>query len=654
MTHPTTGLGLVEPSPRAASSMARRMASASACGGHRVLLPLRARTPGPVDDDRERETRPSRTAHATAARDRCLGRTTDNRRPARPWNGPPAAHCLPSGLSPSVQEFHLVNRPLDADGSRTITAGSELHRPRSALLLVQGQCATPDRRPCEADGVAWLTGWPDSSCPAAPDPGDSVWSIPFDRTGLVLLLSASPPRERPGRSAPAPDARRRSPGPWPPSGSVWDAMTSHCRSRVRCEEFVLGRVPRGEQGAAQHRAAAQFARPDLGGERGRAARARCTRPASNRPPAWPSSPPSTIRPGSRTATTPAAPRASRSASASRKGPSASPHGLVRASPRPCRARRRGGTPRPRAPARGSPRRSRSPTAGRRCRAPAGSRSRPRRPRRPGAASRPGRRPRRCPGRARAGRRCPGRGPRRAAARRRRPGWSRSRPARRRAAAARGRRRVRGARRAARWCRAVRRSPGRSRPGAPIPTLCSRSAPASFAVRSSSGHGLLDGGPRPGVRLDRQRSPRRASRPSRSATTRETPAGADVQGGEMRPVGDDRRTAARWARAARRPTPPPRATSPDALEALHEVGDGGPGQSGELLQLACRQRALVLQQTQGEPVVDGPGGARGCGHAGNPSRSPKAVATASIYQAGFLIVYAAAAGRPPHEGGNPAR
>ncbi len=39
--------------------------------------------------------------------------------------------CLPSGLSPSVLEFHQVNRPLAAAGSRTVTAGSELHRPRS-------------------------------------------------------------------------------------------------------------------------------------------------------------------------------------------------------------------------------------------------------------------------------------------------------------------------------------------------------------------------------------------------------------------------------------------------------------------------------------------------------------------------------------------
>ncbi|GHF91637.1 hypothetical protein GCM10018787_45470 [Streptomyces thermodiastaticus] len=60
---------------------------------------------------------------------------------------PPAAHCLPSGLSPSVQEFHLVNRPLEAAGSRTFTAGSDFHRPRSALLQVQGKCATPGRRP---------------------------------------------------------------------------------------------------------------------------------------------------------------------------------------------------------------------------------------------------------------------------------------------------------------------------------------------------------------------------------------------------------------------------------------------------------------------------------------------------------------------------
>ena len=41
------------------------------------------------------------------------------------------ACCFPSGLSPSVPEFHLVNRSLAVTGSRTVTAGSEFHRPRS-------------------------------------------------------------------------------------------------------------------------------------------------------------------------------------------------------------------------------------------------------------------------------------------------------------------------------------------------------------------------------------------------------------------------------------------------------------------------------------------------------------------------------------------
>ncbi len=48
----------------------------------------------------------------------------------------PRACCLPSGLSPSVLEFHQVSRPLAADGSRTLTAGSEFHRPRSTLTPI--------------------------------------------------------------------------------------------------------------------------------------------------------------------------------------------------------------------------------------------------------------------------------------------------------------------------------------------------------------------------------------------------------------------------------------------------------------------------------------------------------------------------------------
>ena len=42
---------------------------------------------------------------------------------------------FPSGLSPSVQDFHLVNRSLGVSGSRTLTAGSELHRPQSTRAM---------------------------------------------------------------------------------------------------------------------------------------------------------------------------------------------------------------------------------------------------------------------------------------------------------------------------------------------------------------------------------------------------------------------------------------------------------------------------------------------------------------------------------------
>lgn len=47
----------------------------------------------------------------------------------------------------------------------------------------------------------------------------------------------------------------------------------------------------------------------------------------------------------------------------------------------------------------------------------------------------------------------------------------------------------------------------------------------------------------------------------------------------------------------------------ALQPFDQVGDGGPGQPGQSLQLGGRQRAVLLEEAQGEPVVDGPGGAR---------------------------------------------
>ncbi len=65
--------------------------------------------------------------------------------------------CLPSGLSPSVLEFHQVNRPLDAVGSRTVTAGSELHRPRSAY------CCDHASRPGALRGIRYIAPWTDTA-----------------------------------------------------------------------------------------------------------------------------------------------------------------------------------------------------------------------------------------------------------------------------------------------------------------------------------------------------------------------------------------------------------------------------------------------------------------------------------------------------------
>src|SRR5215213_4974052 len=51
---------------------------------------------------------------------------------------------LPSGLSPSVVEFHHINPLLEAEGSRTVTAGSDLHRPRyTRELSTRRQHSTP-------------------------------------------------------------------------------------------------------------------------------------------------------------------------------------------------------------------------------------------------------------------------------------------------------------------------------------------------------------------------------------------------------------------------------------------------------------------------------------------------------------------------------
>ncbi|CAM5746583.1 hypothetical protein SAFG77S_03720 [Streptomyces afghaniensis] len=125
--------------------------------------------------------------------------------------------------------------------------------------------------------------------------------------------------------------------------------------------------------------------------------------------------------------------------------------------------------------------------------------------------------------------------------------------------------------------------------------------------------LLHGGARPHVTADRHRL--LGQHPSHQVRDGHGDAlGAYVQRGEVRPVRDD----AVHLGVGPAPLLPRLADhrdQPGCGEAFDEVGDGRPGQTGQLLQLPCRQRALLLEQTQGEPVVDGPGGARGCGHAG---------------------------------------
>ncbi|CCA54334.1 hypothetical protein SVEN_1047 [Streptomyces venezuelae ATCC 10712] len=91
------------------------------------------------------------------------------------------------------------------------------------------------------------------------------------------------------------------------------------------------------------------------------------------------------------------------------------------------------------------------------------------------------------------------------------------------------------------------------------------------------------------------------------------AGADVERGEVGAVGDDPVQLGVGAPAYGSGLPHDVDES-GALEPLDEVGDGGPGESGEVLELSGRQRAFVLEQSQGDPVVDGSCGARGCGHA----------------------------------------
>lgn len=101
---------------------------------------------------RSAKTRSAMGAMTLARRvGRCLRATAVLPAPGCARHGCAEAHplLLPSGLSPSVSEFHRFNHLL-ADGSRTVTAGSDFHRPRSrshhATARGGGRTAPHERR----------------------------------------------------------------------------------------------------------------------------------------------------------------------------------------------------------------------------------------------------------------------------------------------------------------------------------------------------------------------------------------------------------------------------------------------------------------------------------------------------------------------------
>ena len=153
---------------------------------------------------------------------------------------------LPSGLSPSVPEFHQVNRPLDcATGSRTVTAGSEFHRPRSTLCVrtCRSQCATHSSRwhrrralPAPTGGAASggvartrrprdrldgtpVEGWDDADLAPAPRGPRLVEEDPRDRWRAALRRSRTSGTHELERSVPL--RQRGRPAAATPGGPRW-------------------------------------------------------------------------------------------------------------------------------------------------------------------------------------------------------------------------------------------------------------------------------------------------------------------------------------------------------------------------------------------------------------------------------------------------
>src|ERR1035437_3146483 len=212
MTAPTRGLGSPR-GPRAASSMARRISatsrsrcavltspSAMSCPSHST--PVRASSGAPTVGYghgkgsgaggsticRFTLCLTSHSGGADSANDLKSPRLT-YRRPRGSENGRRCCY-LSSGLSPSAQEFHLVHRPLAAVGSRTLTAGSELHRSRSTCL----QYAIADVRPLQTDSQIRLKPVRSSSISRFPQPAGAA---PVRRGLVTAVLQLTAPQRQP-------------------------------------------------------------------------------------------------------------------------------------------------------------------------------------------------------------------------------------------------------------------------------------------------------------------------------------------------------------------------------------------------------------------------------------------------------------------------